>query len=344
MSQSGFHGRFLWQELLTRDVEAATRFYTKLLPWSARPFAPGAVYHLFVDAGGAPQAGMVHLPEDKRGNGIDYRWQVHIGANDVDATVARATALGARVVMPAQDMPNVGRVAVLADPQGNHFGVYRPVNADSASPEQKAFAWNELATTDREQALAFYRELFGWELRPPMDMGGGMTYQVFGLGKQDLGGGFTVPPGQPMPRGWLPYASHRSADEAAGTAVAAGGKVCMGPMTVPGGGRIVQIMDPLGVTVAIHSAPAAMAMPAPAAKAKAKVQAKAKAKPKVKAKPKAKPKAVVKPKAKVKAKVKAKAKPKSRARVKAKSRAKVAVRRAKRSAPKRKPKPARRKK
>lgn len=293
MSQSGFHGRFIWQELLTPDVDGAARFYGKLLSWSVRPFAPGVPYQLFVAAHGGLQAGMVHLPADKRGNGIDYRWQVHIGSNDVDATVARATARGAHVVMPAQDMPNVGRVAMLADPQGAHFGVYRPSDAgsDTGEPGKKGFVWNELATRDRASALEFYRDLFGWELRAPLDMGGGMVYQVFGLGSVDLGGCFSVPPDRPMPTGWLPYAHHHSADEAAAAAVAAGGKVCMGPMSVPGGGRIVQVVDPQGVIVAFHSPPAAMAAPAaatPAAsKPKPKAKAKAKPKPKAKAKPKA---------------------------------------------------------
>jgi predicted enzyme related to lactoylglutathione lyase len=136
---------------------------------------------------------------------------------------------------------------------------------------QLQFSWNELAVRNREAALAFYQKLFGWKLRPPMDMGGGFYYQTFGLGDQDFGGAYTIPADRAMPPAWCPYAASSSADETAGKVLAAGGQLAHGPIEVPGGGRIVQFFDPQRAFFAVHSMAAAAS--AGASKAKPKIAA-----------------------------------------------------------------------
>jgi len=324
MAQPSFHGRFIWHELLCNDPENLTGFYTRLFSWRAQPMSPGSPYTIFSAGDGVPLAGAMRLSDEARAMGAKAQWLGYIGSNDVDATVAKALGLGAWILKPAEDIATVGRAAVLIDPQGARFGVYRPAR-EPGGANAAAFDWNELAARDRESALGFYRQLFGWVAKPPMDMGGGMTYQTFGLGGPDVGGMYAIQAGNPMSPAWLPYMHHASADQAGAAAVAAGGKLCNGPMDVPGGGRIVQLLDPQGVMFAVHSMPAVAAkpaaakpaaMPKPTPKAAAKPKAKAKPKPKARPKPKAKPKAAAKPKAKSRTKTKAKsrAKPKAKAR------------------------------
>ncbi len=283
MAQPSYQGRFIWTELLCNDAATAAAFYGRILPWQSLPFSPGSPYLLFTGKSGAPVAGNMSLPAEARAMGTVPHWRAYIGAGDVDAIVAQASRLGARILEPPRDLPAVGRAALLADPEGARFGVYRPLtDTGPGAPGEAAFSWYELAARSRETALAFYQQLFGWELRPPLDMGGGFYYQTFGLGGQDFGGAYTIPADRPMPPAWCPYANCSSADEVAGKVVAAGGQLCHGPLDVPGGGRIVQFFDPQRAMFAVHSMPtavtkqpaAAPARPAPARPAAAKPAAK----------------------------------------------------------------------
>jgi predicted enzyme related to lactoylglutathione lyase len=272
MAQSSYHGRFVWHELFCNDAGAATAFYSRVMGWQAQPFSPGSPYLLFSDKGGRALAGAMALSDEARALGTTPHWRGYIGASDVDAIVAQASRLGARILEPARDMPAVGRAAMLADPQGARFGVFRPLNDPGAGgPGESGFAWCELAARSRETALAFYQQLFGWELRAPMDMGGGFHYQSFGLGGQDIGGAYTIPAERPMPPSWCPYASCASADEVAGRVIAAGGQLIHGPIGVPGGGRILQFFDPQHAMFAVHSMALAAAKPAAVVAKPAKV-------------------------------------------------------------------------
>jgi predicted enzyme related to lactoylglutathione lyase len=155
------------------------------------------------------------------------------------------------------DVPTVGRVSVLADPQGAVFGLYRP---EQSGPDGDPlvlgdFSWHDLATDDWKSAWEFYRAIFGWEYESQMDMGPAGIYWMFRRsgGSRALGGMFNRPPEIPVPC-WVPYVHVKSADRAAELAMVSGGRVVWGPMDVPGGGRIAQIVDPQGGAFAVHSA------------------------------------------------------------------------------------------
>ena len=163
-------------------------------------------------------------------------------------------ALGGRVYVEPQDMPTVGRFAVIADPQGANIAVYKPAQA-MASHEAKPgeFCWSELMTTDQGGAFGFYSAVFGWEKVGEFDMGPMGTYVLFGRGEKQLGGMMTIPAGQPMPTAWLYYVDVADLDAAIGRATRMGAKVLNGPHEVPGGARVVQLMDPQGAAFALHS-------------------------------------------------------------------------------------------
>ena len=249
MSNAEIRGRFVWHELMTTDPQAAATFYAKVLPWKTQPSGMPD-YTLWV-SGKTQAGGLMAQPESARQAGAPPSWLVYIGTPDVDATAAAAERLGGKVLKAPADIPNVGRFAVLADPQGAAFAVFTagPMPAGAAPPGD--FSWHELATSDAQAALAFYSELFGWSRGPAHDMGPAGAYHLIEHGGAQVGGCYKAMDASKAPH-WLTYIQVRSVDKAAAAANAAGGRVTQGPMEVPGGSRIAQIVDPQGGAFAVH--------------------------------------------------------------------------------------------
>jgi predicted enzyme related to lactoylglutathione lyase len=342
-------GRFVWHQLMTRDVPGARKFYSELVGWKTMPWPLDPAYTVcHADAG--PVAGIMEIPSSAPA-AVPAHWLQYIGTPDVDATADAAVRAGGSVMKSPESMQGAGRYAVLKDPQGAVFAVITPETArpdDPGAPPLGAFSWHELATTDNEAAFAFYRELFGWDALQRMDMGPAGAYLIFGQGGQQRGGIYIKPADWDAPPNWLPYAHVPSADGGFAFATSAGSRQLVAPMDVPGGGRIATFMDPAGAPFAIHSRVAVIAVATDSAATPAEPKAKAKAKPKArpKAKVKAKPKAKAKTKAKVRTKTRSRPAAKRKASRKPAARKKVARRVARKSHAKRRPakKAARRKK
>jgi predicted enzyme related to lactoylglutathione lyase len=278
---SDYRGRFVWHELLTTDTKAAGAFFSKIIGWKTQPWGNDGSYTLFV-SGSRQLAGLMALPEEAKKMGAPPNWLTYIGTNDVDDTARLAVSLGGTVLKKPEDIPGTGRFAVLQDPQGAAFGLYKsnqPPGPD-AVPAVGDFSWHELATTDAKAAFSFYQRLFGWEETSSMDMGEMGTYQMFGQSKQGrtLGGLFNKSSQMPGPPAWLAYIKVPDARKSAEAIKKAGAKVINGPMEVPGGDWIAQGMDQQGAMFAVHSVAAAPA--AASAKSAATSSAKASAKKK----------------------------------------------------------------
>ncbi len=118
-------GAVCWNELGTRDLDAARRFYSAVFgyEWEDVDTGPeGPPYATFA-VDGRPVGGAYRIPDQAPAELPPY-WMVDFAVTDADATVARAQELGARVTMPATDTP-YGRFASLIDPQGGAFSVIR---------------------------------------------------------------------------------------------------------------------------------------------------------------------------------------------------------------------------
>jgi predicted enzyme related to lactoylglutathione lyase len=254
MAQANFRGRFVWQELMTEDTAAAATFYSKLLGWHVHASGGDPAY-TELHVGDRGVAGMMKMPDSAKAMGAKPAWMPYITADAVDPAVVEIERLGGKVIKPASDIPNVGRFAVVSDPQGAVFAVFKPMGPPPppvAPPKPGEFSWMELATTDHEAAFTFYSKVFGWQAMHRHDMGPMGTYLIFGSDGVQRGGMFKA--GQPGSHPyWLPYAAVADADASAKVVTAAGGRILNGPMDVPDGGRIVQIADPAGVLFAIHA-------------------------------------------------------------------------------------------
>ena len=332
MANATVSGRFVWHELYTPNRTGSQEFYGKVAGWKVQAWEQDPQYQMFA-AGSGPIGAAI---EDRAGT---PHWLTYIGTTDVDATADAATRAGGRVLMAPTSLPNAGRYAVLVDPQGASFGVHASAAEPhpETAPKTGEFSWHELATNVAPSAaFGFYAALFDWDLMSEFDMGPTMgTYLVFGRNGRQLGGMFDhSKQGRPGAY-WLDYVSVTDLEDSVERAKAARGSVLVGPMDVPGGDRIAQIMDPHGAFFALHkiagqSAAADTSKPAkkkaakkPAAAKPSKAPTKkapAKKAPAKRAKPAARKKAKKAPAKKKPARKPAKARPKKKAAKKAKKR------------------------
>jgi len=249
-------GQFVWYEHLAKDPKAAIAFYTDVVGWKTQPFAENPDYTMWVGSQG-PLGGVMKLPDEAAKMGTPPTWMGHVQVSDVDASSALTKKLGGKIYKEPTDIPTVGRFAVIADPQGAAIMMFtpnRPMDLhDQSKPAE--FCWRELLTSDSAAAADFYSQLFGWKILQEMDMGPMGTYRIFGIGQTRLGGMMTIPKGAPMPPAWLYYTETSDLDAAIGRATKGGAKVMNGPMDVPGGGRIAQLLDPQGAAFALHQSP-----------------------------------------------------------------------------------------
>jgi len=121
-------GYFCWNELLTTDVAACETFYTGIFGWSAKANEmPGLGPYWIFSRGEKMECGMMPLPEQAQQGGAPSHWLPYVAVTDLDATVKQAGELNAKVYCQPTDIPQMGRFAVLADPQGAVFAVFQSV-------------------------------------------------------------------------------------------------------------------------------------------------------------------------------------------------------------------------
>jgi predicted enzyme related to lactoylglutathione lyase len=313
-------GAFVWYDLMTPNAAGAREFYGKTVGWKTQPWQGDPAYVMFTASSG-PVAGSTESRT------TTPHWLPYIGTASVDETAEAAARLGARVQTPPTDLPNGGRYSVLFDPQGAAFGIHESRDRTGGgsgrnAPQQGEFSWHELATSVAPNiAFGFYAALFDWDEIGEHDLGAMGRYLTFGRHGRELGGMFDKSAaGKPGSAYWLGYVSVPDLEAAVERAKAARGSILVGPMDVPGGDRIVQLMDPYGAFFALHMAAGQpVSAPAPKAGGARKPAKKARAKPaatkKKPRKPVAKKKAARKP-----ARAKPRPKPKKKAPKKTKKR------------------------
>lgn len=250
------HGTFVWYELMTTDMAAAETFYKDVVRWQARDSGMGGMAYTILSAPGGDIAGMMTLPEEARQMGAPPSWIGYVAVDDVDTAAASFASAGGKVYREPSDIPNIGRFAVVADPQGAVLAVFKGEGEMPAQPDPKAntgvAGWHELLADDRETAFAFYSAQFGWEKDQGLDMGDLGIYQLWKYkgGKDAVGGMMTRPKEAPVPF-WLYYFTCDDIEAAKGRVTAGGGQILNGPMEVPGGVWIFQAMDPQGAIFAM---------------------------------------------------------------------------------------------
>lgn len=253
-------GSHIWYELMTPDPAGAKAFYEAVVPgWSVGERNPGEIdYRMIGRSDGGNAGGILRMGDDMLEHGAKPLWLAYIDVADVDGTIDQIEAMGGKVHMPATDIPEVGRIAMVADPQGAPFYIMKPKPAPGQEdPRSDVFStdaeqrvnWNELSTPDPVAARQFYGELFGWTSDDFMDMGEYGEYRFFDHDGTRIGAVCGVMPGGTP--AWRYYILVPSIGKAIDAVKAGGGTIAIGPHEVPGGGQIVIGHDPQGAEFAL---------------------------------------------------------------------------------------------
>lgn len=249
-------GGFIWYELMTPDPDAAAQFYGAVVGWTVEAHsdpADGQDYRMIVRSDGGNAGGVLKLTSEMQAGGARPVWLGYLSVDDVDAAVAAIEAEGGKVQMPATDI-EVGRIAMIADPQGAPIYLMKPrppagqegmVSDVFAPMDAQHVRWNELQSSDADGSVAFYTRHFGWTQEGDMDMGPMGKYRF--VQKNGVGIGAIMPRMPQVPHSiWTYYAGVDDIDRATEAVKAGGGQVTDGPQEIPGGEFAVNAVDPQG--------------------------------------------------------------------------------------------------
>ncbi len=252
------HGDFIWYELITPDPDGAQAFYGPMLGWKVKGAGMPDMDYRLAGTTESDVAGIMKTPE---GTAMPPAWLGYVGVDDVDKIVTSVTDGGGTVHMPANDIPGVGRMAFVSDPQGAVFYVMKGESDDESlsfsydKSRPGHCAWNELATSDPAAALHFYGQRFGWVKDGEMDMGPlgmyhflrhtGRAPEGSPMGTGMIGAVYSKVAEDPLPH-WLFYFRVPNIDAAVAHIEAHGGHIHQAPIEIPGGDFSLTAADPQG--------------------------------------------------------------------------------------------------
>jgi uncharacterized protein len=248
-------GRPLWYELMTSDMKAAESFYRTVVGWKTAPFQGASQpYTMFNRGGDVPVGGVMTKPDEVKAPPF---WAMYIAVPKLEEAATHIKRLGGKAHTEVIEVPNVGRMQMMMDPQGAAFYIFEPAPGEQrpeAAPEIGDASWHELMTTDAEAAMKFYQDVFGWQPSEAMDMGPMGKYQMFNRPHGMIGGMMNKPPEMAnVPPNWQIYFRVPDVHVAAERIKANGGQILNGPMEVPGGDWVVNAMDPQGAAFGLHT-------------------------------------------------------------------------------------------
>ena len=244
-------GKFVWFDLFTRDLPEARRFYESLLGWSFHE-TPGAERRVMtIECSGIPMGNAVAVDPTK----IEHkqsRWLSYMSVMDVDQTILRVKQNGGSVYLPARNLPDRGRVAVVIDPEGAPFALVASATGDPPDndSDSNAFFAAELWALDRDAAIAFYQSVVGYELEI-VDLGDGKNYHLLLKGDQPRAGAVQIPWEGVKPN-WVPYIAVEDVDVVAGRVESLGGRLLIEPDPNIRDGKVAIIADPSGAVFAVQ--------------------------------------------------------------------------------------------
>ena len=246
-SQEHHVGKLIFVELVTPDLAAAKQFYGGLFGWTFRDIQDGGKEYAEVLLDGRPVAGMIQkkLPASEH---RQPAWLSFFAVGDVDAAKKVALENAAKVLFEPHSIPDRGREAVFADPEGAVFAVLASSSGDPpdvlAAPGE--WIWTSLFSSDADADAAFYQKLFDYEVFE-LPSSEGAQHLLLASDNYARASINTLPSNRPNARPhWLNFVRVKDAAEMAAKVVALGGRVVVEPRVDRNGGKVAVVADPLG--------------------------------------------------------------------------------------------------
>ena len=247
-------GHFCWTELMTTDIEEAKRFYGQLFGWQVddQPMGEGQYYSMFQVKGKNAAGGYAMGPE-QRAQGMPSNWGLYVAVDSAYESASKAKAIGGRVLMEPFDVMDSGRMATIQDPTGAVISLWEAKRSIGGGivAEPGAVTWNELMTTDTNQAARFYSQLFGWEAQSN-PMPDASMYTIFSKDGEQVAGMMAKPENlAQVPSHWMAYFDVADCNDSVQKARALAAQVNVEPTDIPEVGRFAVLQDPQGAVFSI---------------------------------------------------------------------------------------------
>jgi len=244
-------GQFCWADLGTTNVAAAKKFYKGILGWEAQdlPMGNGVAYSMLRIKRKEVCAMYPMDPEQKKAKAPPF-WLPYIAVANVDRTIQKAKAAGAKLCMGPNDVPGAGRMAIFQDPTGARFALWQARGNIGTKLQgvPGTVGWHDLNTAQTAVAAKFYAKVFGWKIKT-MDFSGN-SYYMATLGGKGLGG--IWPHSLPNhPTAWFTYWFVKSCARTVAKVKRLRGKIILGPITVPETCKFAIIRDPQGAAFGV---------------------------------------------------------------------------------------------
>ena len=242
-----------WVDLGAGDIPKAISFYSGQFGWDIKQGGPEVAGYSMAKLNGRNVAAVGPLMGPP---GTPSAWFTYFASSDVDATAARITGAGGKLMMEPMDVMDAGRMLVATDTTGATFGAWqgKKHTGTQVANVPGAFTWSEHMSSDFEGAKAFYAAVFGYEYG---DMSSdGFSYATLLInGQQVVGGIGAFPDGMDAPGAfWGVYFGTQDTDRSVGLATSHGGQVIRPAADSPYG-RVAVVADNQGAAFSLICTP-----------------------------------------------------------------------------------------